>query len=175
MNKKQKVDTVIALISILIGVIVLLMPLFGMTNIKILSIGIFSSYAILSIIQFILTRSSKDYEGIHSALASIVILLAHIFWDPSSSPKVLAMFIMAWVILMAITKLKKADYYHDRKDRMWKYSAFNLGLFILTGIIASINLGYNVETQILVLGFFILINGILELFEPVTKTLIAHK
>jgi uncharacterized membrane protein HdeD (DUF308 family) len=75
---------------------------------------------------------------------------------------------------MSLTKLKKADYYHDRRDRMWKYSATNLGLFLLTGLLASINLAYGLETQIIVLGFFILINGILELFEPIIKTLIAH-
>ena len=57
---------------------------------------------------------------------------------------------------------------------MWKYSLSNLGLFILTGLLASISLAYGPESQILVLGFFMIINGILELFEPITKTLIAH-
>lgn len=174
MKKKQKVDTIIALISILMGTILLILPLIGITKLKWISLIVFSVYTIISIIQFILTKDSKDYEGLHSAGASLVIVIAHFFFDPSESPRILAMLMMAWIILMSLTKLKKADYYHDRKDRMWKYSAANLGLFIITGILASINLAYGTETQIIVLGFFMFINGILELFEPIVKTLIAH-
>lgn len=174
MEKKQKIDTIIALISILVGVVLLILPILGITSLKWISLAIFSLYTVISIVQFLLTRESKDYEGLHSALASITVVIAHFFFDPAESPRVMAIFILVWVLLMALTKLKKADYYHDRRDRMWKYSAANLGLFILTGLLASINLAYGIETQIIVLGFFILINGILELFEPIVKTLIAH-
>lgn len=75
---------------------------------------------------------------------------------------------------MSLAKLKKMDYYHDKRDRMWKIRAFNLGLFILSGVLASINLSYSGEIQIIVIGFFMLIHGILELFDPLVKTLIAH-
>lgn len=174
MKKKQKVDTIIALIAILIGIIILILPLIGIKELKWISLIIFSSYSILSFIQFFLTLDSKDYEGLYSGISSLIVVIAHLFFNPANSPKVLAMLMMTWIILMSLTKLKKSDYYHDRKDRMWKYSAINLGLFIITGILASINLAYGVETQIIVLGFFMFINGILELFEPITKTLIAH-
>lgn len=174
MKKKQKIDAIIALITIIIGIIILILPLIGIKKIKWISFIIFSSYSLLSFIQFFLTLDSKDYEGLYSGIASLVVVITHIFFNPADSPKVLAMLMMTWIILMSLTKLKKADYYHDRKDRMWKYSVINLGLFIMTGILSSINLAYGVETQIIVLGFFMLINGILELFEPIIKTLIAH-
>lgn len=167
-------DTIIALISILIGVVVLVLPLIGLTDIKWISLSIFSIHTILGIFQFLLTYESKDYEGLHSALSSLVIVIAHFFFDPSSSPRVLGIFLIAWILLMSLTKLKKADYYHDRKDRMWKYSASNLGLFIIAGLLTSINLAYGIESQIIVLGYFMLIHGILELYEPIVKTLIAH-
>lgn len=174
MKEKQKIDLVCALILILLGIALLVMPLLNITSIKWLSIGIFAAYTVIHLVQFILTIQSKDYEGLHSAIASIVALVATILWNPTGIPKRLAMILMLWIILMSLTKLKKSDYYHDRKDRMWKYSATNLALFILTGILASINLAYSSDVQILVLGFFMLINGILELFEPIVKTLIAH-
>lgn len=174
MKEKQKIDLVCALILILLGIALLVMPLLNITSIKWLSIGVFAAYTVIHLVQFILTVQSKDYEGLHSAIASIVALVATILWNPTGIPKRLAMILMLWIILMSLTKLKKSDYYHDRKDRMWKYSATNLALFILTGILASINLAYSSDVQILVLGFFMLINGILELFEPIVKTLIAH-
>lgn len=174
MKKKQKIDLTIALISIIIGIILIILPLLEITSIKWISLSIFVAYTILSSIQFVLTMDSKDYEGLHSALASFIIVIAHFIWNPAESPKTLALFLMVWIILMSLVKLKKADFYHDKKDRMWKYSLANLGLFIITGILASISFAYSVETQIIVLGFFMIINGILELFEPITKSLIAH-
>lgn len=174
MKKKQKIDTTIALISILMGIILLVLPIFEITSIKWISLTTFSIYAVISLIQFILTKDTKDYEGLYSTIASLIIVIAHFIWNPAESPKILALFLMTWIILMSLTKLKKADYYHDKKDRMWKYSTLNLGLFILTGILSSISLAYGPEAEIIVLGFFMIINGILELFEPITKTLIAH-
>jgi uncharacterized membrane protein HdeD (DUF308 family) len=75
---------------------------------------------------------------------------------------------------MSLAKLKKMDYYHDKNDRMWKIRFINLGLFIIAGILTSINLAYVSTVQVLVIGFFMLIHGILELFDPIVKTLIAH-
>ena len=66
------------------------------------------------------------------------------------------------------------DYYHDKKDRMWKIRLLNLGLFIITGILTCINLAHISTVQVLVIGFFMLIHGILELLDPIVKTLIAH-
>lgn len=174
MKPKQKIDTIIATISIIMGGIILILPALKITSLKWISLATFSIYALISLIQFILTKSSKDYEGLHSFLSSLVIVIAHFIWDPSSNPKVLALFLIAWIMLMSLTKLKKADFYHDRRDRMWKYSTLNLSLFILVGLLSSISLAYGTETEIIVLGFFMLTNGILELLEPVAKDLIAH-
>ena len=113
MEKKQKIDTIIALISILIGVVLIILPLIGITPITKISICVFGTYTIISSIQFILTMKSKDYEGLYSAISSFMIVMAHFFWNPSESPKILALFLMAWILLMSLTKLKKADYYHD--------------------------------------------------------------
>lgn len=174
MKKKQKVDMGIAIFLILIGVILLILPLFNISNIKWLNTGIFSLYTILNLIQFILTKESKDYEGLHSAIGSLIVLIANLLIRPINNPKTLSMLLMTWIIFMSLAKLKKMDYYHDRRDRMWKIRAFNLSLFILAGVLACINLAYEGIVQVLVIGFFMLIHGILELFDPIVKTLIAH-
>lgn len=174
MKKKQKVDMSIALILIFIGVVLLILPLFEISNIKWLNTGIFALYTILNSIQYLLTKESKDYEGLHSALASLIVLVANLLLNTQNNPKTLAMLLLTWIMLMSLAKLKKMDYYHDRRDRMWKVRAFNLGLFILSGVLASINLSYTGDVQIIVIGFFMLTHGILELFDPLVKTLIAH-
>jgi len=174
MKKKQKVDMAIALCLILIGIILLIIPLFKINNIKYLNTFIFALYTILNALQFLFTKESKDYESLHSAIASLIILIANMFIDTNNNPQKLAMLLMTWIILMSLAKLKKMDYYHDRKDRMWKLRAFNLGLFILSVFLASIHLSYSVEVKTIVIGFFMLIHGILELFDPITKILLTH-
>ncbi|HAB65902.1 MAG TPA: hypothetical protein DCE23_00910 [Firmicutes bacterium] len=173
MKRKQIVDISIALCLILIGILLLVLPLFKVTNINYLSIIVFGFYTILNAIQFILTIDSKDYEGLYSAIASLIVLLATIFIK-ESTPRFLALELMTWITLMALAKLKKMDYYHDRRDRMWKLRVFNLVFFVLAGLLTSINLSYSSEVQIIVLGFFMLIHGMLEIFDPIVKTLIAH-
>lgn len=174
MQKKQKIDTIVALLLIFIGIILLILPVFKISNIKFLNIIVFSLYSIITLIQFILTKKSKDYEGLHTFIASLIALIVSIFVKVDNSPRNLAMIMMLWITLMSLTKLKKIDYYHDRHDRMWKLNLFCLILFIITGILASLNLAYSSTVQIIVIGFFMLIHGILELFEPIVKTLIAH-
>ena len=89
-----------------------------------------------------------------------------------SKPLYLALTILAWVVLLSLIKLKKSDYYDDNKDKMWKLRILILILFILTGFLTSINLYYEQEVQILIIGYFFLINGMLEITDPVVKYLI---
>ena len=75
---------------------------------------------------------------------------------------------------MSLIKFKKVDYYHDRRDRMWKLRIFTLFLFIIAGIATSVNLAHTSSVQTIIIGFFMIIHGMLELFDPVVKTLISH-
>ena len=74
---------------------------------------------------------------------------------------------------MTIIKFVKADYYNDRRDRMWKFRIVTLVLFVIVAILTSIALNYNSNVQVLVVGYFFLIHGILELTDPIVKYLIG--
>lgn len=174
MKKKQKIDFIIACILMIIGMSLLCLPILKINNINLVLNSVFIAYIILNIIRFILTKESKDYQSLLNASATTITLIINLIYHPYKTPRTLAILIMTWILLMSISKLKKADYYHDRRDRMWKLSCLNLVLFIVTGLLVSINLAYSSSVQILMFGFFILVNGILEIFDPIVKTLIAH-
>ena len=76
---------------------------------------------------------------------------------------------------MSLIKLKKCDYYNDRHNKMWILKITTLGLFILTGIITCINLYYSNDIQLIILGFFFYIHGILEMIDPITIYLMENK
>ncbi len=172
MSKKQIVDLITAVVLILVGSALLIFPILEIINVKIIFMVVLGIYGILNLIQFILTRKAKDYEGLFTMIASIIVLGIVAKLNVAKVPWYLAIALFTWIILMALIKLKKADYYNDRKNKIWILKIVTLILFVLTGLLTTINLYYTNDIQILVLGFFYLIHGILELFDPLTLYLL---
>ncbi len=174
MDKKRLIELIISIILIICGVVILILPLMNFTNAKMILIVMMVIYGIVNLIKYFSIRLTKDKDGLYTAIASIIVLSLMYFIDVEETSFKLTFILFVWIILMSLIKLFKSDYYHDRKDREWIIEVTSLLLFIVVGILTSINL-YNVETQVLVLGFFYLIHGILELLDPLTQYLIAKK
>lgn len=175
MKRKQLVDLIIAIFLILTGCSLLVFPLVNFLNVKNIFLGVLIIYAILNFIKFLLTFKSKDYEGLLTFLASVVTMIVALKVDISLKPWNLAITLFVWIVMMSLIKLKKSDYYNDRNSKMWIIKIANLILFIVAGILATINLYYTVDIQILVLGFFFFINGILELVDPLANYILDEK
>ncbi|MFR5857227.1 MAG: hypothetical protein ACLUFU_05380 [Bacilli bacterium] len=175
MKTKQKVELIIATFLILCGSILLIFPLFHFVEVKIIFITVMGVYALLNLIKFILIRKTKDYEGLFTSLASLIVLTIALFLDISKVPWYLALTLFIWISLMSIIKLKKADYYNDRKNGIWILEIVCLILFILSGLLSTINLYYENDIQVLVLGYFYLIHGILEIIDPLVIHLNGSK
>ena len=175
MKKKQKVELIIATFLILCGSLMLIFPLFKFVKIKLIFMSVLGIYGFLNLIKFILVRASLDYEGLLTSIASIITLIIVGFLSVDVVPWYLALSLFIWIILMSLIKLKKADYYNDRKNSVWILEVVSLILFILTGLLTTINLYYDNDIQVLVLGYFYLIHGILELVDPLTIYLTAKK
>lgn len=175
MNKKQIVDLIIAIFLILCGSLLLIFPLVNIKNVKVIFMSVLSFYGLMNLIQFLLTRNYKDYEGLLTVIASFLVFGVVFKLNVNDVPWYLAFALFIWIILMSLIKLKKADYYNDRKNSVWILKIVTLILFILSGLLTTINLYYTSEVQILVLGFFYLIHGILELLDPLTIYLVEKK
>lgn len=175
MKRKQIVDLVTAVLLIVIGSVVLIFPLLNIINVKYIFIGVLTFYGIMNLIQFLLTSKDKDYEGLFTMFASIVALLIIALRSPELTPLDLALTLFIWMSLMSLIKLKKCDYYHDRHKKIYILKIITLILFILSGLLTVINLYYQAKVQVLVLGFFYFIHGILELVDPITNYLIDTK
>ena len=107
MKHKQKVDLIVALSLLLIGIVLILLPIYVVPNMTIIIRILFASYAIINLVQYILTRKSKDFEGLHTFVVSIIALVATFIYDVAALAKTLAMTLMLWTALMSLVKLKK--------------------------------------------------------------------
>ncbi len=175
MKKKQKVDLVVAIFLILIGVIVTLLPHFKEFDLEKILFTIMMAYATLNMIQFIFTKESRDYEGLYTSILSYIIGVSGLLFDLFNNLAEMVTILFSWVVLMSLIKFKKCDYYHDRNNKMWIIRIITLILFILTGIVTCINLYFTKNVQILIIGFFFYIHGILEIIDPLTIYLMGNK
>ena len=171
--KKRTIELINSIVLVLFGIIVLALPLFDNNDIELVFILMFSRFGFISLYKFILVYKTKDYDGLFTFIACILGLVLVYILD-LEKPFHLALLIMLWVIVMSLIKLKKSDYYHDRKSKEWLIKFITMILFISTGIICAINLNEPNE-QMLVVGFFFYIHGILELMEPISLYLLKNK
>jgi len=175
MGKRTLVEFIVAWLLIILSCVIIVLPIFNVRNVKNIFISIIALYGIIHLIKNLLIMQHKDYTGFSTAINSVLILVIMMFLDINDSPWNLALVLFIWVILMSLTKLKESDYYHDRKNKLWKLNVFNLLLFIISGVLTTLSLYYTADIQILIMGFFFMINGILELMDPVAAYIIEKE
>jgi len=162
--EKYFVEIVLAIVLILDGAINLLLPFIGYGNVRIILGFTFGIIALINFVGVVKKPKDKDYENLFSCITSLAVCILSLVLP--KRPSNLALVLLLYVMIMSLIRLKKADFYHDRKNKIWRINIITLGLFILTGILTSLNLYYQSEVQVLMFGYFFLINGILELIDP---------
>lgn len=165
MNKKQLTPIVLAVLLMIIGVINLALPVLGIVNLKNTLLASFGLIALFNLVSFFITYKDKDLESILTFIVSLVIMILIGLLDLKQNVNI-AVILMVWVAFISLVRLKKADYYNDRKNKAWIIQMISIAIFILTGLLTAVNLSYASKVQILILGYFFLINGILELVDP---------
>lgn len=174
MTKKTKIDFIVSMILIICGSIVMLLPLFKINNIKLAMSLAMCIYIISNIINYLLVRKSKDVEGLLTSVVSLISIIL-LFILNVNNPLNLAIILLIWTLGMSLVKLKKADYYHDRENNLWVIHIIGLFIFILISLLTTINLYYSSDIQILMLGNFFFINGILDLIDPLINYIKENK
>lgn len=169
MRKKEVIDFIIGLLTLFLAGCIILLPTFKITNIKIILSTIFSFYIIFKLIGFILIFKEKDYENLFTSIVSVICLAATLLIELTT--KNIVIILMVWMGLMSLIKLKKADFYHDRNNKMWTIRILILFIFIASGLLTGINLFYEASVQVLLIGYFFFINGVLDTISPLVEYL----
>ena len=95
MKTKQFVDIIIEGVLLLFGLLIMILGIVGYSKIKVVFVSALFTYAIFNFIQFYLTRKSKDMEGLYTALASVLVGIADLYF-PFTNNVVLPVSIMVW-------------------------------------------------------------------------------
>lgn len=173
MKKKELVDLITGISLMLLAGVILLLPTFKINDLSFILKIVFGFYALIKLTQFILILKNKDFESLFTCFISMGALISLFFIEDSTKNMVLVL--MIWMGLMCLIKLKKADFYHDRHNKMWILRLFILFAFLSSGLLTGINLYYEESVQTIIVGFFFLINGILDIVDPISKYLMENK
>lgn len=172
MKISTKIELINAVILIIYGIVILALPVINVTDPTILLYVMFGIFGFISLYKFLCTyNKEKDYDGLYTFIACLISIILMIFINTKEVPFELVIVIISWVFMMALVKLKKGDYYHDRKNKLWIIKVVSMVLFVIAGILTSINL-YNVDYQVFSLGYFFFFHGTLELMEPLYSYII---
>lgn len=166
---KKIINLIISIFLIVCGTFILLFPTFKFIKVKYIFIIILSIYSILNIIKYII---SKNKSSIFISLSTILILIIAFNLDINKVPWYLALVLLIWIILLSVIKLTSSD---KNNNNIWMINIISLIIFILSGLLTVMNLYYESDIQIIILGYFLLIYGILELFEYFCLYLINRK
>lgn len=179
MKKERKIKNKVNLISssmiLVLGILLFIFPWFGLEEPASLLYILFAVYAGVKLIEYIITRNGTDHENLYTAIACALASLSGFKFHSYSAPMVLSLTLISWVGIMSIIKLIKLDYYHDRENGMFYVNLITFSLFLLLGLLTSINLYFDANVQTLMLGFFFVVNGLLSLAENGIRILVTSK
>ena len=173
MNKKELVDLVTGISLMLLAGVILLLPTFKFNDLRFILKTVFGFYALIKLTQFLFTIKNKDFESLFTCIISIGALISLFLIELSTKNMVLVLLI--WMGLMCLIKLKKADFYHDRQNKMWVLRLFMLFAFLTSGLLTGLNLYYEASVQTLIIGFFFFINSLLDIVDPLVIYIMETK
>ena len=174
-TKKNKINLICSAILLLVGLAMFILPWIKILDpVKILYV-VFSIYALVKLVEYFLTRNGSDLENLYTAIAAALAPISGFRFINYEPTIVLSMTLASWVAVMSIIKLIKLDYYHDRENGMLYVNLITFSLFILLGLLTSINLYFNETVQYIMLAFFFVVNGLLMLAENGIRILVTSK
>lgn len=175
MTKKTKYDLLTSLTLIIISAITIMLPLLNVTKVDIAFIIIMLVYVISNLINYLLVIKTKDKEGLYTGLISLISIGLLFAFNINANPMNLAIVLLVWALGMALVKLKKADYYHDRTNKLWIVHIITLFIFILISLLTAVNLFHENAVQVLIIGNYFFINGLLDLVDPLINFIKENK
>lgn len=169
MKKANNLALIIDFLFVINALLIIMCPLLEISNLKWILIATFLAYGFGSAFKFIILKNYYDFENLYIAISQLVFSIVLYGFDIVSSNKSLAFFLIIWILVLSIIKLIKSDYFHDLKNILWLAKVLSLIVFMLTGVVTCLNFRFGNQMSIVVIGYFFLINYIIELLNEIFR------
>lgn len=169
LDRTDKINLIISSIILLLGIILMILsPATDYAPITMLYLT-FIVYSLIKLLEYFLTKPKDDNEELYTAIICAIASLSGFKFIDYNTQMVLSLTLAVWVGAMSIIRLIKIDYLHDRNDKLMYINLGTFFLFLLLGLLTSINLYFSETVQFLMLGFFFITVGLLDLAEDLIR------
>ena len=164
MQKNKFVYSIgLSVLAFTLGCLFLLLPMFSVSDSTLIYRLFLGIYGLIELGQFVVLYEKKDYTNFFVFAISAILFIASFVYD-LAVPRVTSLTLLLFVGVFALAKLKKADYYHDRKSRVWSIELTLLLLFLFSGVLTCFQFLHSTDIA-LILGYFTIISGAIETSE----------
>lgn len=143
----------------------LLSSMYSFGAVETLITPFFGIYGVIHLALALKSCSLKEYSHFFLGVISVVSFCLLYCTNILNSNKQFSFFLLLFALLASLVKLKKADYFHDRKNILWRMELSFLLLYFLVTILFCINLANKSSVLVLLFGFYVLFLGMIEFME----------
>ena len=174
-KKRNIIETTLYFILIIIGIIIMSFPTFGLIN-PILYLGaLFYIYAFFTITAYFLSRKEKDYELLFNSLINIIVASFLVAVPNENMPLMLGTSMLIYTLLILVNRGFIVYKYKINKNYLWVIKFIITFLIMFLGILTIINLYNELSVQTLIIGYYFVTLGIMLITEPLFKLFISPK
>lgn len=174
-KKRNIIEAILYFILIIIGIIIMSFPAFGLIN-PILYLGaLFYIYAFFTITAYFLSRKEKDYELLFNSLINIIVASFLVAVPNENMPLMLGTSMLIYTLLILVNRGFIVYKYKINKNYLWVIKFIITFLIMFLGILTIINLYNELSVQTLIIGYYFVTLGIMLITEPLFKLFISPK
>ena len=174
-KKRNIIEAVLYFLLIIMGIIIMSFPAFGLIN-PIFYLGaLFYIYAFFTVIAYFTSRKEKDYELLFNSLINIIVASFLIAVPNENVPFMLGTAMLIYTLLIIVNRGLIVYKYKTNDNYLWIIKFIITFLIAFLGILTIINLYNELSVQTLIIGYYFVTLGIMLITEPLFILFISPK
>lgn len=174
-KKRNIIEAVLYFLLIIMGIIIMSFPAFGLIN-PIFYLGaLFYIYAFFTVIAYFTSRKEKDYELLFNSLINIIVASFLMAVPNENVPFMLGTAMLIYTLLIIVNRGLIVYKYKTNDNYLWIIKFIITFLIAFLGILTIINLYNELSVQTLIIGYYFVTLGIMLITEPLFKLFISPK
>lgn len=117
--------------------------------------------------NYLLTKKVTGMHSLYISLASLIASVSGLIYMDKQTNLVLSFTLIGWMIMMVVIKLIRIEDLRNHMNNSVFINIFSMSLFILLGFLTITNLYKEISNPNMMLGFFFVVNAILNIIETI--------
>ena len=123
----------------------------------------------LEFTNYLLTKKITGMDSLYKSLAALIASVSGLLYMDKTTNLVVGYTLVGWLVIMLVIKLIKIEDLRNKLNNGVFINIFTMSLFILLGFLVSTNIFMGITNIPLLLGFFFIANGVINIGETISN------